>query len=898
MKKKISSIGLIIALIMLLTACNQSFYRSLIDNEFNKNIDQRQFTEADIPREGWSEVDYLSSDGRDKKAFLRLGDKAKLNVIYVHGYYWKGKFSYFDSILDGYLQVGREDDFNILAVELSGWGQQRMDRFEDFAYDILGGAQYLQDKDPDLPTVIVGHSMGGYAVLLAAHFDTEDLLDGVVALAPVDNMANAAKYREINGEKQVPWYKRAFVDLTDKRLDAFFSSYDINNLAEEIDVPVVIVTGKEDDHPFPAMAMKIYESLEGEKDLYLLDNTFHSWLNFSNKNKMDMIFEDFFAKIKAGENLENRELNLSSTLEDNEDDFKLIVDLDQEIIEEYKPVDLAFREGFNFGHKKISFSEDNLEQSFKVSFNPEQIYGVSPKLIDINGDIWNYKFLPEEEAFYLLSKSEANSYEELDSEELEAIDLLIAADEIFYGQWAAKDFLLKGLNAYEESIAAFKEILEGDIHENLAVKYTYFIYEIYRDALKDLQMAEYYYEQLIEYEDDKYYVAKAIDYERRNLDYKNIEYRVAKISVEGLERSDDEIVIKQLSYDKGERWSDKEQSLTEQRLYNSTLFNPLELSIDAKEIRDGEVEVNIRAGETNPLMVHPVEFAVFKALDLYNSQITQFFRNPFGKGVNLYLGYSWKSEPYNNFLSGPWWEVGVSYVGNKGRVYSWNYKDFESHKEFNNQNYTIDGFKTGVQFDQVLRSDLKLRSKLNYQQNNYIKDYDIEQEYIIVGAGLDWDNYGHLSIDLDYGISLNDDRDFNRLALQWRRFEDVGDDKLVYSLRGGLASSNTPLNYQFQGGGYSFIPLRGSEFDMAGSSYLTTNLEYHRSLLDDSIFGISFLDVGKIIEEGNSFSQEEWSFSGGLGLVVNTPLGPLRGDFALDLKEKDRTFNINFGHTF
>ncbi len=122
MLKKISSMGLVLAVIVLLTACNQSFYRSLIDNDFNNNMGARQFTGTDIPRDGWSEIDYLSSDGREKKGFLRVGEEPQLNVIYVHGYYWKGKYSYFNSILDGYLKDGREDDFNILSVELSGWG--------------------------------------------------------------------------------------------------------------------------------------------------------------------------------------------------------------------------------------------------------------------------------------------------------------------------------------------------------------------------------------------------------------------------------------------------------------------------------------------------------------------------------------------------------------------------------------------------------------------------------------------------------------------------------------------------------------------------------------------------------------------------------------------------------
>lgn len=126
----------------------------------------------------------------------------------------------------------------------------------------------------------------------------------------------------------------------------------------------------------------------------------------------------------------------------------------------------------------------------------------------------------------------------------------------------------------------------------------------------------------------------------------------------------------------------------------------------------------------------------------------------------------------------------------------------------------------------------------------------------------------------------------------------AGQGRLIFSFNGGLSSSNTPLNYQFKGGGFSSIPLRGQSYDRAGTRYLSTSVEYHHPLLNELVSAIIFVDGGKIIPVSEDFSTINWEVDGGLGVAIYTPLGPVRADLGFDRIDRQTTFNMGFGHSF
>ena len=382
------------------------------------------------------------------------------------------------------------------------------------------------------------------------------------------------------------------------------------------------------------------------------------------------------------------------------------------------------------------------------------------------------------------------------------------------------------------------------------------------------------------------------------------DYMIGEIIIAGLNRTNEDVVKRQLPYKIGDRWTNELQKLTEQRLAQLNIFNPLTVKVRAEKIKEKKVRIIISTEDVNPFMVHPVKIrginyatkaAIFKSKDLYEKQLTYRVINPLGSGLSISAGVNWSSDP--------WWKVGLDYAGAKGKVYSLAHKDYTSNDErFNNIDFKTGGFKTRFSVDYIPVADWKLILALGWQKNDYIVSPDnTEQEYLTVGTEVKWNKYDELNLKVNYGRSLiKEEPDFKQLELSWDKSLRVKNDKLVTNLSGGISSQETPLNYQFKGGGNSKIPLRGHEFNLAGNRYFSGNVEYHKLIIDDwviglvDLWGIAFLDYAKIIPVHSVFSDVPWEVDGGIGLACDTPLGLMRIDVGLDNFKENPIYNITF----
>jgi outer membrane protein assembly factor BamA len=366
---------------------------------------------------------------------------------------------------------------------------------------------------------------------------------------------------------------------------------------------------------------------------------------------------------------------------------------------------------------------------------------------------------------------------------------------------------------------------------------------------------------------------------------------IEEITVQGLTRSDEELVRRQLPYEIGDEWTQELKELTEKRLLEMRTFNPMTLKVASKEVGEEKVKIIIRTEDPNPFMFHPVEFGVFKVVDLTSERLTQYALNPFGKGMNFNAGVDWSSDP--------WWQIETGYAGSQGRTYSISYKDFTNNEEFNNLEYEETGFNLGLELQQIPTHDLTLGYTLSYQENTYQQQREVAQEYLLMGTEITYEKYGQLKSGIEYGYGLAEDNvDFSLLNLRWDKVNNLGDDKFIFSFKSGAASPNTPFNYQFKGGGTNALPFRGTEFELAGTKYLVSNLEYHKLLAGNWLWGIGFLDTGKLIPEDSKFGKTDWKLDGGGALALSTPFGPLRFDLGFDLLAEGYEFNVNLGHTF
>ena len=872
-----------------------NIYQEIVDHYLNEFVGKK-FGVDDLTEEDWREVGFSTYDGqRTLSGFYKQADAPMFNVVYVHGYDRRGKYQYFTDYSSFRLFTNQSTDYryNLLAVELSGWGKEDhvCRNYKDYVNDVLGGVKYIKSISPSLPTIVVGHSLGGYSSLLSATYDDQDLIDGVISLSPLTNMVTAIR------NEDAPWYIRAIVGRTDDNLNEFFSRYSLLRRGDKIEVPTLIITGKKDVSVFPMMGLDIYRTLETDKQFYLM-RAGHSAFYHSQSRQLSKIFNDFFRTILSNEmvgnkRLEQVEIKLDYSIRSVDRGYEITVSPRANIESDYLALDIFFNKGREVAFKKYLFRPNDTEATFIIPFNPEDIYAFRPVGIEIDNNQWRYKMSEEEAAFYHLRNLEKEDYRTLTVQDMEAIKTLMESDKIYYREILADSILWKKIGSYRLSILVYKSIInEPGIDEDYKVRALYKTYHLYRDYLKNEDKAIDVYNQLAQYDHTKYYVNQAVQYQKQNLDLEDTDYTIGEIKIEGLARTEKDIISRQMTYTVGDKWTEELKRLTEQRLAQLKILNPYELKVINEKMGHNQVKIIVQAQDTNPFMVHPVEYLINRTIDLKNSQFEQRVRNPMGNGLSIYGGVGWNHHS--------WAKVGLDYTGGDGQIYAGEYLKYNHLQPLSTNYYREVGEKVKLSFNKIPQVDKRLTYSLTYQDGwlKYI-DSKKEQQLLILGSQFEWDKYGLLEIDYNVGIPLIAGQDkFYSLELEWRDQFTLDNDQLLYSIKSGLASDNTPLNFRFVGGGYCSIPLRGHKQNLIGDRYLIYNMEYHKKLGYDWIKGVVFIDGGKLVDEQKSFSREDWEIDGGVGIALSSPLGPVRLDIGLDHLKAKPKYNLTIGHTF
>ncbi len=136
-----------------------------------------------------------------------------------------------------------------------------------------------------------------------------------------------------------------------------------------------------------------------------------------------------------------------------------------------------------------------------------------------------------------------------------------------------------------------------------------------------------------------------------------------------------------------------------------------------------------------------------------------------------------------------------------------------------------------------------------------------------------------------------------RLGLGWGRplgeSSDLLPDKRFYA--GGAASMRGFKRRKLGPLDESGVPL-GGEFMLAGSMELRFPIVW-------KLEGATFMDAGQVWKKRNQASLDELEFAVGPGLMIQTPIGPIRLDWGYRLTDLEKTqprsvFHLNIGHPF
>ena len=127
-------------------------------------------------------IKYGTSDEQRIDMHLPEGDVHGLAIL-VHGGFWRSSFS--SALMSGLAAYLVDRGWKVANIEYrrTGTGGEWPVAMKDVRAAINTVSQQHRESHPGARSIVIGHSAGGHLALLAA-----DLVDGVVALAPVTDM--------------------------------------------------------------------------------------------------------------------------------------------------------------------------------------------------------------------------------------------------------------------------------------------------------------------------------------------------------------------------------------------------------------------------------------------------------------------------------------------------------------------------------------------------------------------------------------------------------------------------------------------------------------------------------------------------------------------------------------
>ena len=217
-----------------------------------------------------SEVSFPSDSGSAISGWLAEVPHADGAVLLVHGIRsdrksMLGRAAFFESI-----------NFHTLCIDLQAHGESAGKKIT-LGYlesmDVAAGVQFLQNRFPRLPVVVVGTSLGGASALMASY---DKMPDALIAEAVFLDLKTALKNRVTMkfgspGSFLAPLLSvqvKPRIGISADGISPVKSAVDITN-------PTFVIVGEEDRHATPEESREIYRALSGDKELWVVPKAGH-----------------------------------------------------------------------------------------------------------------------------------------------------------------------------------------------------------------------------------------------------------------------------------------------------------------------------------------------------------------------------------------------------------------------------------------------------------------------------------------------------------------------------------------------------------------------------------------------------------------------------------------------
>jgi outer membrane protein insertion porin family len=455
-----------------------------------------------------------------------------------------------------------------------------------------------------------------------------------------------------------------------------------------------------------------------------------------------------------------------------------------------------------------------------------------------------------------------------------------------------------------------------------------------------------------EIESDTLVVIKCEIRENQTVTIKDMEYK-------GLKLVQSFIVYRELEIKRGEIYSREELALSHRNLYRTGLFEYVRFELKPTEGDSTQAILVIQLQEKDPAWIGARIGFTLEEEESYGNKIELALegghRNLWGTGRSLSLhlvpSFAYDIETKkainpDNHLTLIFVEPWIGYTKTPGVFLA----SYHIYRPLNSADFNVLRFNFGV--SRELTPILDLRGSLEAKVVKLLEegkvdttleaDANRDQVYSILAYGKrdTRNNFfsptnGSLSdLSLGYSYSIGElvsgERDIKTYItlisswkryqpLKWKPFKRREGITMATRLRAGAifelgSSRNLPISDLFFAGGATTVRgyqeqlLGPTTFDsegykdkaIGGKLLYLMNLEF-RIPLFWLFVGEVFLDGGNVWREIKDFNPKDVKFSTGLGVVLLTPVGPLRFDYGIKLNpdESDRTRDaFHFGLYF
>lgn len=227
-----------------------------------------------------------------QRYFVANTDTTKLELWHItennpafNFIYLSGNGSNVRSAVPFFNELANQADVNIFTFNYSGYGlSDGKPTIEGIVNDGNIALEFFnQNLNNNLPTLLMGYSMGGYVAL---NILKKDFIDQVIIMSTFTSLEELEDYLI---KDALPWIIRPFL-----KLDVDEKIYKLNNkpLAQKVEKPVLVIHGKDDDFIPPAMGKTLYELMPSESKKFVsIDDAGHRMVLTDKEKMKDVIRE-------------------------------------------------------------------------------------------------------------------------------------------------------------------------------------------------------------------------------------------------------------------------------------------------------------------------------------------------------------------------------------------------------------------------------------------------------------------------------------------------------------------------------------------------------------------------------------------------------------------------------